>query len=160
VIWYTAFTFGLLNLAAKEREQAKASVATCLLSELSYLDDALRTAASNPAQIRAQQFPTPVLEHSLWRVQLFRPDTVLFLTQCLGLMEDVRVEMREIGDREARGVPTLGIRERIGELVKYPIATISPLAECLLIEGGVLPLRFGSRAGPDPLPISPFGHPL
>ena len=163
VVWYTAFTFQLMDFTAnRERERARRSVATGLLSELSRMDKRLRNILTNPRHVQPEDLPSPILNHALDQMDLFSPGTAWLLSSFWGELEEVRVVLKETQRVEARGGVSVRIRAELANLVRFPVAMVPRLVATLQDEGGLM----GDIAqypgltaeGELPVPPSPFQH--
>lgn len=167
IIWYTYYTFEILQHArtrdAEERRRARESLASGVLAELRWLEEALEQVYVSGPFLIQDILEHPLLLQAISQSTLFKPSTVGKLSYFLALLRDVRD-----GVNECRGDPSLKASVR-GSYFKqvmqgkagFAMQALPEVCTALVAEGGVLekrvitkPLNVGEL---PPLPPSPFG---
>jgi hypothetical protein len=174
VIWYTQFTFEALAFTRQrdnqERQRAKATLATGLLEELSWLEGMLEQTYVDGPYSYYDPFDHPLLASALANSTLFGPDTVASLARFHALLRDVRAGMEQYrsNPNQLLGTPKGPNNARKKEFfwfmqskAAFAIQAIPAAVNALCTEGGILRQRETTEGHSMPnlpsLPSSPFG---
>lgn len=145
-----------------ERNRARQTLATAMLSELRWLDAVLRKLVEQGPFSSSEPLDHPIIEAGLKDLTLFAPQTAGRLAHFHTLLRSLRYEMVQLRDNPK---PWTGRHAEFDRLLRARAAlacrAVPELSKALHREGGTPPppLADKSAAGPEPsaLPPTPFG---
>ncbi len=144
-----------------ERNRARQTLATAMLSELRWLDAVLRKLVEQGPFSSSDPLDHPIIEAGLKDLTLFAPQTASRLAHFHTLLRSLRHEMVQLRDNPK---PWTGRHAEFDRLLRARAAlacrAVPDLSKALHREGGTAPPPLADKsAGPEPsaLPPTPFG---